>query len=113
MINTIEIHGHPAVVSLDPDLGMFRGEFIGLNGGADFYAESMSALIHEGERSLATFLQVCKENGVEPSRRFSGKFQVRLPSALHAQAALVAAARGMSLNQFVAEAIEHETEAAD
>ena len=112
MINMIIINGHRAVVSLDPELGMLRGEFIELNGGADFYADSLPALLAEGERSLAVFLDVCGENGIDPRRHFSGKFQVRLPETLHAEAAAAAAARGVSLNQFVAEAIAHETAAA-
>ena len=36
---------------------------------------------------------------------YSGKFLVRIPPALHQKAALQAAARGESLNQFVAEAL--------
>lgn len=109
MINMIDIQGQRAVVSLDPELGLLRGEFIELNGGADFYADSLPALRVEGERSLTVYLQVCEENGIDPKRRFSGKFQVRLPEVLHAQAVAVAAARGVSLNQLVAEAIKHET----
>lgn len=81
MINTITINDYRAMISLDPDLRLFRGEFVGLNGGADFYADSYAKLRAEGERSLAAFLEVCKENGVDPVRRFSGKFQVRLPES--------------------------------
>ena len=36
---------------------------------------------------------------------YSGKFLVRIPPALHQKASLQAAARGESLNQFVAEAL--------
>lgn len=39
------------------------------------------------------------------NRDFSGKFIVRVPSAVHKRAALKAAARGESLNQFVADAL--------
>lgn len=59
---------------------------------------------------MAVFLYVCDEHGIDPRRHFSGKFQVRLPETLHVEAAAVA--RGVSLNQFVAEAIGHETAAA-
>ena len=40
------------------------------------------------------------------NKEYSGKFLVRLAPALHKKAALQAMARGESLNQFVAEAIE-------
>ena len=36
MINTMTIDGYDAVIQYDPDIKMFRGEFVGLNGGADF-----------------------------------------------------------------------------
>jgi predicted HicB family RNase H-like nuclease len=38
MFNTIRIHGHRAVISLVPEQGLLRGEFVELNGGADFPA---------------------------------------------------------------------------
>ena len=37
-MNTMNIGGYEAVITFDPDIQMFRGEFVGLNGGADFYA---------------------------------------------------------------------------
>jgi len=45
MKNTIEIESEKATIAFDPDTGMFRGEFVGLNGGADFYATSVDDLI--------------------------------------------------------------------
>ena len=38
-------------------------------------------------------------------KTYSGKFLVRIPPALHRKASLYDAARGESLNQFVAEAL--------
>ena len=31
----MEINGYRAIIQFDPGIDMFRGEFIGLNGGAD------------------------------------------------------------------------------
>ena len=105
------IDGHRAVIRYDPEAGAFRGEFINLNGGADFYADSVSALKTEGAESLRTFLAVCAEEGIEPLKHYSGKFQLRLPEALHAQVTEAAAALGVSLNQFVQRSLEHELRA--
>ena len=107
-MNTLEIDGHKAVVLFDPEVGMFRGEFLGLNGGADFYADSVEGLRREGSISLRTFLETCRERGIEPYRSFSGKFNVRIPGELHAEAVQAAAARGVSLNDLVREALTHE-----
>lgn len=43
---------------------MLRGEFVGLNGGADFYADNVADLHREGMTSLQTFLEVCREQGL-------------------------------------------------
>ncbi len=111
MTNIIEIDGHKAVVSYDAETNQLRGEFVGLNGGADFYADSVSRLRREGARSLRTFLDVCAERGIEPYRHFSGRLNLRLARETHEKAAIVAAASGMSLNALIEEAVEQRLEA--
>lgn len=101
MSNTMVIDGYRAVITFDTDIDMFRGEFLELNGGADFYARDVAGLKREGSTSLKVFLDMCREDGVEPRRRFSGKFNLRIPSDLHAAIATAAAAEGKSLNQWV------------
>jgi predicted HicB family RNase H-like nuclease len=108
MNNILTIQNHRALVTYDPDTDMLRGEFLDLNGGADFYAEDIATLKSEGAQSLATFLQVCKEQGIDPVRHFSGRFNARISPELHARAVETAAACGISLNQLVERAIEHE-----
>ena len=107
-MNTMTIDGLKAIITFDEDTRMLRGEFLGLTGGADFYANSVDGLLREGRASLREFLRTCEENGIEPYRSFSGKFNVRIPEALHAEAVQTAAARGISLNDLVREAIAHE-----
>lgn len=106
MLNTMKIDGHSAVIVFDPEIDLFRGEFVGLNGGADFYASDVAGLRREGAISLAEFLKACSEKGIEPFKNFSGKFVLRVDPALHAAAALAAAAHGKSLNQWAAEILQ-------
>lgn len=98
MMNLLEIDGFRAVIQYDPDIDLFRGEFIGLNGGADFYAKDIDSLRKEGEISLKVFLEMCQEDGVEPRKEYSGKFNLRVSPQLHAAVAMRAAADGKSLN---------------
>ncbi len=107
-VNKLKIGGHWAVISYDPDIDMFRGEFIGLNGGADFYATTVPALKDEGARSLREFLAICEERGIEPEKKFSGTFNVRVGKKKHEALAITAAARGVSMNTLIDQAIEHE-----
>ncbi len=50
---------YQARIVYDPEIEMFRGEFIGLNGGADFYACDLESLRKEGQISLDMFLEMC------------------------------------------------------
>jgi predicted HicB family RNase H-like nuclease len=106
MKNIIEIDGQKAIISFDPEIGMFRGEFLGLTGGADFYATDVAGLHREGHTSLQVYLEACAEKGREPYRHFSGRFNLRLPPKVHAAAVAAAAAQDKSLNEWVAEKIE-------
>ena len=112
MKNVIDIDGYKAVVSYDPEIGMIRGEFLGLSGGADFYAQSVDGLVDEGRTSLKVFLDMCSEKNIAPFREFSGRFNVRLAADVHEAAVLAAAAGNKSLNEWVAEAIEAAARAA-
>jgi predicted HicB family RNase H-like nuclease len=59
------ISGQHAVVTYAPEIDMFRGEFIDLAGGADFYAADVEGLRREGEASLKVFLDMCAKDGVK------------------------------------------------
>ncbi len=110
MINTLEIDGFKAIINYDPEIEMFRGEFTGLNGGADFYATDPEGLKREGKISLDMFLKMCEEDGVEPRKDYSGKFNVRIPPQTHERLVSISAATGKSLNQMVTDAIEEKLE---
>ncbi|MDR2947429.1 MAG: type II toxin-antitoxin system HicB family antitoxin [Candidatus Adiutrix sp.] len=105
MMNVMEFDdGYKATIAYDPEIEMFRGEFFGLNGGADFYAKDPASLRHEGEISLRVFLEACAEKDIPP-RKPGGKFALRLDPELYAQAGLAAKAQGLSLNQWITQVV--------
>ena len=106
MKNVMVIDGQRAVIEFDPEIEMFRGEFVGLNGSADFYAKNITGLKHEGKTSLKVFLQMCAEEGIEPIKHHSGKFVLRLNSDTHQAATIASKASGLSLNQWVTKLIQ-------
>lgn len=106
-MNIMEINDYRALIQYDPEIEMFRGEFVGLNGSADFYASDIEGLKKEGAISLKVFLQMCTEEGVEPKKSYSGKFNIRIPPELHEDITSVAISEGKSLNQWVVETLNY------
>ncbi len=105
-MNIMTVDGYQARIEYDPDLDQFRGEILGLNGGADFYGKNPRELRSEFRKSLRTFLEVCAEKGIEPRRSYSGKFNLRIPPELHERLAIVAQAEGKSINLVAQEALQ-------
>lgn len=110
-MNVMTVDGFNAKIEYDPDTDMFRGEVLGLNGGADFYGKSPKELKAEFKKSLQVFLEVCKEKGIEPRRSYSGKFNLRISPDLHERLAIVAQAEGKSINTLAQEALQRRVAA--
>ena len=104
-MNLMNLDGYSAKIEYDADLDLFRGEVLGLTGGADFYGKNPRELRSEFKKSLQVFLEVCREKSIEPRRNFSGKFNLRISVELHEKLALVAEAEGKSLNALAQEAL--------
>ena len=105
-MNMMSLDGYDAKIEYDADLDLFRGEILGLNGGADFYGKSPKELRAEFKKSLQVFLDVCREKGLDPRRNYSGKFNLRISPDLHEKLAIVAQAEGKSINTIAQEALQ-------
>ena len=105
-MNLMKVDGYHAKIEYDEDKDQFRGEILGLSGGADFYGSSPAELRREFKKSLDVFLEVCKEQGIEPRRSFSGKFNLRIPPELHEKLVMTAEVQGKSLNTLAEEALQ-------
>lgn len=70
--------------------------------------KALSGLVELVDQVVAD-LEVNGESVPEPiaDRRFSGKFNVRLPESLHRELALAAAEEGVSLNRLVSDRLAH------
>jgi predicted HicB family RNase H-like nuclease len=110
-MNVMTVDGYQARIEYDPQADIFRGEILGLTGGADFYGKNPKELRAEFRKSLEVFLAVCRENGIEPRRSFSGKFNLRIPPELHEKLAIVAQAEGKSINTLAQEALRSRVSA--
>ena len=107
-MNVMTVDGYHARIEYDPDIDLFRGEILGLSGGADFYGKNPAELREEFKKSLEIFIEVCREKGIEPKKNFSGEFSVRVSPELHEKLAIAAQAQGKSLDALAQEALEEK-----
>jgi predicted HicB family RNase H-like nuclease len=110
-MNLMTVDGYHAKIDYNGETNQFRGEILGLSGGADFYGSSPEELRREFKKSLDVFIEVCKEQGIEPRKHYSGKFNLRIPPELHEKLAMTAEAQGMSLNSLALEALQKSVSA--
>ena len=100
----MEYKGYVVAVEFDDSADILHGRVV--NSGAypiaTFEAIDARELRREFERSIDEYLTWCEEDGVEPKRPFSGRLNVRPGSELHAA---VAAAKGVSINSWIVQAL--------
>lgn len=104
-MNIMSLEGYKAKIEYDPELDQFRGEILGLSGGADFYGRNPRELRREFRKSLQVFLDVCREKGIPARKAYSGKFNLRVSTELHESISVRAAAENKSINQWVVDVL--------
>ena len=109
-MNIMRLKNYSAKIDYDPELDQFRGEILGLNGGADFYGKNPQELRREFKKSLTVYLDVCEAKGIPPTKDFSGKFNLRISKQLHERIAIEAAAEGKSINRWVVDTLSNSIE---
>jgi predicted HicB family RNase H-like nuclease len=104
----IEYKGYSGVFEYDPEIEVFAGHVVDLRDQIYFEGSSVEELKASMARAVDHYLAVCERRGEEPDRPFSGRFNVRLPPALHRRVAKAAAMSGESMNEWVTEALQEK-----
>lgn len=100
-MNMMILDGYRAKIEYDPELDLFRGEILGLNGGADFYGSNTEELRQEFRNSLNTFLAVCAEKEIKPTKDYSVRFNLRVPPKLHREISMITTSKNISINKWI------------
>jgi predicted HicB family RNase H-like nuclease len=106
MRDILTYKGFIGSVHFDAEERVFFGKVEGVGDLVTFEGKDVDQLTGAFHDAVDDYLALCKEAGKEPMKSFKGSFNVRIPPSLHVKAALRAAERHISLNQFVREAIE-------
>ena len=107
-MNTLTYKGYTGVVEYDAESRTLHGEVVDLRAVITFQSASAETIEEEFRRSVDEYLAICQERGRMPDRPFSGKLALRLPPELHRRASVRARAEGVSLNQWIAAAVERQ-----
>lgn len=107
MSSLLRYKGYLGVVEFDADDRVLVGRVIGVNDVIDFVADTAAGVESEFRASVDAYLAFCEKLGREPQRSKSGKFQVRLAPETHRKVEMAAEAKGESMNDWVADVLEH------
>ena len=100
--------GFIGIVEYDDEARIFSGEVINTRTVITFQGTTVDEVENEFHNSVDDYLNWCKEDGIEPEKPYSGKFNVRLTPLLHSQVAIAAKRLNMSLNSFVEKSLHDE-----
>ena len=100
--------GYIGVVEYDDEAHIFSGSVVNTRDVITFQGESVSEIEAAFKESVDDYLAWCAEDGVEPEKPYSGRFNVRLDPSVHQRAAIAAKKQGISLNRFVEKSVEDE-----
>ena len=75
-----------------------------------YEGETFDELEQAFQNSVDEYLEFCQQVGKSPEKTYSGSFNVRIGADLHSKAARKASAFGISLNDFVREAVRSSLE---
>ena len=104
----MEYKGYLGTVDYDAEAKLFHGEVINTQDVITFQGTTVTETEKAFRESVEDYLEWCKEDGAEPEKPCSGRFNLRLPPELHKEAAMNARKLKMSMNSFVEKAIVDE-----
>lgn len=105
-MNVMSYKGYAARIEYSEEDGCFVGRIAGIGDVVSFHGESVEELRAAFVEAVDDYLETCERIGKAPQKPYSGRFMLRLPPELHARAAMLADAKGKSLNQWVTETLE-------
>ena len=104
-MSTMNYKGYAARIEYSDEDGCFIGHIAGIKDVIGFHAESVNELRAAFEEAVDDYLATCAKVGRAPQKPYSGKLMLRVPPEVHARAAMMAEAHGMSINQWAADVL--------
>lgn len=104
----MEYKGYIGNVFFDDKAKIFHGDVINTRDVITFQGKSVMELEKAFRESIDDYIGWCGEEGVNPEKPYSGKFNLRISPELHRKIALAAHQNDLSINKFVEKALIDE-----
>lgn len=106
-MSTMTFKGYAAKIEYSDDDACFIGHIAGIKDVIGFHAETVKDLRAAFEEAVDDYLATCEKLGRAPQKPYSGKLMLRVPPEIHARAAMMAQAHGLSINQWASDVLAH------
>ena len=108
MSNIMRYNGYCGSVEHSLEDMVLHGKILFINDLVTYEADTLPELEQAFHEEVDDYIAFCEKIGKEPEKPFKGTFNVRIDPDLHKRAAIQAEAAGITLNQLVSDAIQHE-----
>jgi predicted HicB family RNase H-like nuclease len=106
-MSTMIFKGYAAKIEYSDEDACFIGHIAGIKDVIGLHAETVKELRAAFEEAVDDYLATCEKLGRTPQKPYSGKLMLRVPPEVHARAAMMAQAHGLSINQWASDVLAH------
>jgi predicted HicB family RNase H-like nuclease len=104
----MDYKGYLGTVEYDAEAKLFHGDIVNTRDVITFQGTTVEEIEKGFKDSIDSYLAWCKEEGADPEKPYSGRFNLRLSPELHKEVAIQAKKLKISINNFVEKAIADE-----
>ncbi len=104
----MEYKGYMGTVTYDSDARVFHGDVVNTRDVITFQGKTVDDIEKAFKESVDDYMNWCRDEGVEPEKPYSGKFNLRISPELHREISIASIKMNMSLNKFVEKALIDE-----
>jgi len=101
MKDYLEYKGYLGTVNYSAVDKVFYGKLEGIDDLVNFEADNVKELERGFKEAVNDYINTCKEIGKIPEKTYKGVFNVRVPIKTHRKISLLAAKKGLKLNELV------------
>ena len=108
MKDIIEHKNFYGSVHFDSDDNILYGKIEGISDLVTFEGNTVLEITNSFHEAVDDYIEICKINNKPIFKSYKGNFNIRISEELHKKAVIKSLSMGISLNQLVKKAIEHE-----